>query len=93
MVGTALRLWRYSAASAAEQVESRDDDDLEAVVALVAFELGSDRVVVSVEILGVDLQIFFNVFLVIVVRGGKGVVIKECFVFLVDVEVVVVVVE
>lgn len=74
-------------------METRDDDDLEAVVALVAFELGSDRVVVSVEILGVDLQIFFNVFLVIVVRGGKGVVIKECFVFLVDVEVVVVVVE
>lgn len=62
------------------------------MVLLVALVLESERVV-SVEILGVDLHMFFNVFLVIVVRGGRGVVIIECFVFLVVVVVEVLVLD
>lgn len=62
------------------------------MVLLVALVLESERVV-SVEILGVDLHMFFNVFLVIVERGGRGVVIIECFVFLVVVVVEVLVLD
>lgn len=84
-MGTALRLWRYSAAADAEDAESRADlEEVQLVPFAALSESGRGAIV---EILGVDLHIVFNVFLVIVVRG-IGVVIKECIVFLLVVVVV-----